>query len=154
MAQNALELLKEDHEKVKHLLDELSHTDSRAEKKRTELIEKISEELRIHTKIEEEIFYPAFRAAGNKEEKVMFHEATEEHRAVEELILPDLEGTPVTTDAFSGRAKVLKEMIEHHVTEEEEEMFVKAKELLSESELQELGARMQEMKSSLSASAH
>lgn len=152
MGQNAIELLKEDHEKVKKLLDELNATSSRAEKKRAQLLEKIALELHVHTEIEERIFYPAFKEAGKKPEGEMYHEAKEEHRAVEDLVLPDLEETPVGSEEFAGRAKVLKDMIEHHVHEEEEEMFPKAMKLMDEDELVELGARMMELKQELMSS--
>ncbi len=149
MGVNAIDLLVKDHDTVKALLEELTETTPRAEKKRAELLQKIEDEIRVHTQLEEEIFYPAFRDAGKREEATMYFEAMEEHRAVEALILPDLKKTDVSTDQFSGRAKVLKEMIEHHANEEEEDMFPKAKELLSQEELEALGERMLKLKSSL-----
>lgn len=149
MSTNAIELLKQDHEKVKGLLAKLSDTTSRAEKTRSKLLDQISEELRIHAKIEEEIFYPAFRKAGKRNEESMFFEATEEHKAVEQQVLPDLENSDVNSEAFTGRAKVLQDMIEHHVKDEETEMFPKAQELLDEKELEELGAKMLELKKQL-----
>jgi hemerythrin superfamily protein len=151
MANNAIELLKSDHKTVRKLLSELSETTERAKKTREELLSKIEKELTIHTKIEEEIFYPAFREAGEDEETVLIHEAREEHRAVDSLVLPDLKKTDVGSKEFSGRAKVLKELIEHHADEEEDEMFPKAKELLSKQELQDLGERMEARKRELGA---
>lgn len=112
MAKNALELLKADHRKVKELLSELVQTTSRAEKKRRQLLDKIAQELEIHTHIEEEIFYPAFKEADGAEFSKIYFEALEEHRAVDELVLPDLLKTDPTSEKFSGRAKVLKELIE------------------------------------------
>ena len=147
---DAIQLLKKDHEKVRGLLSELSDTTSRAEKSRTELLAKISQELEIHTQIEEEIFYPAFReAAKNAEDREMFHEALEEHHAAGDLVLPDLMETEVTSDRFGGRAKVLKELVEHHADEEEKEMFKRARQLLSDEQLEELGARMEQRKREL-----
>ena len=143
---NAIELLKQDHEKVKKLLEDLSNTTERAFKKRAELLQKIALELQAHTTIEEEIFYPAFREAGERDELKMYHEAKEEHRAVEALVLPDLLATDPGTVEFSGRVKVLKELLEHHIEEEEEEMFTQARELLSEEELTTLGKAMKEKK--------
>lgn len=149
---NAIDLLTRDHEVVRDLLSDLSETTDRATKRRQDLLEKIGRELRVHAKIEEEIFYPALRdAARNKEQQKLVHEALEEHRAVEELVLPDLEKTKVDTVQFGGRAKVLKDLVEHHAEEEEQEMFEQARELLSEEELQELGARMQARKDELMA---
>ena len=144
---NAIELLKSDHQKVRGLLAELAETTHRASKTRTELLGKISLELRVHTTIEEEIFYPAFREAGEKhEDEKMFFEAMEEHRAAGDLVLPDLEATEVDSDQFGGRAKVLKELVEHHADEEEKEMFPRARELLGVDALRELGERMQARK--------
>lgn len=146
MAQNAIELLKADHKKVRELLSQLVETTTRAEKKRRELLVKIEQELEVHTHIEEEIFYPAFKAAGNAEHKKMYFEAMEEHRAVDELVLPDLKKTEPGSEKFSGRAKVLKELIEHHADEEEQEMFKLARKAMSGEQLKELGEQMETRK--------
>ena len=149
---NAIQLLKEDHTKVRKLLSELAETTPRGVKIRTELLAQIATELRVHSKIEEEIFYPALHAAAkNREDETMYFEALEEHRAAGELVLPDLEKTDVASDRFSGRAKVLKELVEHHAGEEEKEMFPRARELLSADELKALGARMERRKQELLA---
>ncbi len=149
---DAIQLLKKDHATVRALLKELDATTIRAAKKRTDLLAKVGKEIRIHARIEEEIFYPAFKAAGKKgDDAKMFYEATEEHRAAGDLVLPDLEGTDVASEKFSGRAKVLKELIEHHAKEEEKEMFPRAKTLLSKQELADLGDAMQARKIELGA---
>ncbi|MEH6498138.1 MAG: hemerythrin domain-containing protein [Pseudoalteromonas distincta] len=139
---NAIDLLKDDHQKVLKLLEDISNTTERAVKKRTDLLAKIEAELAVHTTLEEEDFYPAYKAAGGKPEATMYHEAVEEHRAVEKLVLPDLLATDPGTVQFSGRLKVLKEMLEHHIEEEEEEMFKEARELLSKDQLATLGEQM------------
>ena len=149
MAQNAIELLKSDHDKVRQLLDELTNTTERATKKRMELCGQIAKELEAHTTIEEEIFYPAFKKAGGKEDVTLIHEAKEEHRAVDKLVLPDLQKTEPGSLEFSGRAKVLKELVEHHADEEEEDMFPEAKRLFSKDELADLGERMAQRKQEL-----
>lgn len=146
---DAIELLKADHKKVKELLTELGETTPRAVKKRADLLSQIRANLKAHTTIEEEIFYPAFKKAGEKEEAKMYYEALEEHRAAGDLVLPDLLNTAADSEQFSGRAKVLKELVEHHVKEEEEEMFKDAKKLLSKDELNELGKRMDQRKAEL-----
>jgi len=148
---NAIDLLKEDHRKVLKMLDEMTETTERAVKTRTELLGKIEAELKIHTTIEEEDFYPAYRNAGGKPGAKMYHEAIEEHRAVEALVLPDLLATDPGTVEFSGRAKVLKEMLEHHIEEEEGEMFPEAQKLLSKEELNVLGEQMAAKKQTLKA---
>jgi hemerythrin-like domain-containing protein len=149
---DAISLLKDDHQTVRKLLNELAETTSRAEKTRPELLATIAMEIRVHAAIEEEIFYPAFKAAGEKaDDGKMYFEALEEHRAAGELVLPDLLETDVTSDQFSGRAKVLKELIEHHAGEEEKEMFPRARELLSKEELIALGDQMLQRKTELLA---
>lgn len=140
---DAIKLLTEDHKTVRGLLDELSATTPRASKKRGELLAEIHVELKAHSMIEEEIFYPAFKEKGDKgDDAKMYFEALEEHRAAGDLVLPDLMGTPVDGEKFSGRAKVLKELVTHHADEEEKDMFPRAKKLLSKDELAALGERM------------
>ena len=133
---NAIDLLKADHERVKTLLTQLSESTERGVKKRTELL----------AKLEEEILYPAFRKAGGKEQDIMYHEAKEEHRTVDSLVLPDLKKTEPSSTEFSGRVKVVKELLEHHIEEEETEMFPQARKLLGKAQLEELGAEMEAMK--------
>jgi hemerythrin superfamily protein len=153
-AMNAITLLKEDHKKVRGLLAELEATTSRGIKTRTELLAKIAREIEVHTTIEEEIFYPAFKAAGEKnDDDKMYFEALEEHRAAGDLVLPDLLATDPGSECFGGRAKVLKELVEHHAGEEEKEMFPRARALLSADELTQLGARMEQRKAELMAQA-
>ena len=79
----------------------------------------------------------------------MFHEAKEEHRAVDSLVLPDLKSTDPSSVQFSGRAKVCKELLEHHIEEEESEMFPKARELFDQARLEEMGQQMAELKERL-----
>ena len=149
---DAIELLKADHKKVRRLLTELEETTSRATKTRTELLPKIKQEIEIHATIEEEIFYPAFQAAAkNEEDRRMVFEALAEHKAAGDVTLQDLASSDINSDEFGGKAKVLKELIEHHAGEEEKEMFPRARELLGEDTLQELGEQMAARKLELGA---
>ncbi|HEV2540457.1 MAG TPA: hemerythrin domain-containing protein [Frateuria sp.] len=144
---NAIELLTQDHKNMRALLEELSGTTTRAVKKRKELLEKIQTNLTVHNTIEEEIFYPAFKNSGDgKDDAQMYFEALEEHRAAGDLVLPDLLKTDADSEKFSGRAKVLKELFEHHANEEEKEMFKRAKALMSKKTLEELGEQMAQRK--------
>lgn len=145
---NAIDILKADHERVKTILTQLNDSTERAVKKRTELIAKLEMEITLHTKLEEEILYPAYKKAGGKEQEKMYYEAKEEHRTVDSLVLPDLKATDPGSVEFSGRAKVVKELLEHHIEEEETEMFPQAKKLLGKEQLDELGAQMESMKAS------
>ena len=91
--QDAIALLKADHKTVRGLLAQLEETTERAAKKREQLLEKIEHEVKIHTTIEEEIFYPAFLAAAKKrEDKKLFFEASEEHHVVD-LVMPEVKNT-------------------------------------------------------------
>jgi len=151
---DAIQLLKADHAEMRELLGELESTTARALKKRRDLIVEIEAKLKAHTTIEEEIFYPAFKRAGEKsDDDKMYFEALEEHRAAGDLVLPDLVKTDPGSEKFSGRAKVLKELVEHHADEEEKEMFPRAKKLLSKDELAKLGERMEQRKDELLAMA-
>jgi hemerythrin superfamily protein len=144
---DAIKLLTQDHKTVRKLLGELAESTPRATKKRADLLSEIAIELKAHATIEEEIFYPAFKAAGNKSDDAkMFFEAMEEHRAAGDLVLPDLLGTPTDSEKFSGRAKVLKELVEHHADEEEKEMFKRAKQLMDAAELKALGEQLETRK--------
>ncbi|MEO5831318.1 MAG: hemerythrin domain-containing protein [Rhodanobacter sp.] len=149
---DAIKLLKADHKAVRELLEALAETTPRATKKRAELLGEIRVQLKAHTTIEEEIFYPAFKTSGNKSDDAkMYFEALEEHRAAGELVLPDLLGTDVDGEKFSGRTKVLKELVTHHADEEEKEMFPRAKELFDKQQLEDLGNKMAARKEELIA---
>jgi hemerythrin-like domain-containing protein len=143
---NAFQLLKEDHQKVSGLFQQLEPTTERAEKTRTELFAKLKEELDIHAKIEESIFYPSIKQAAETREIVL--EGFEEHHVIK-MLLGELDSLPVDTEQWTAKLKVLQENVEHHVEEEESEMFPKAREVLSEDEINRLGVQMGEMKEQL-----
>jgi hemerythrin-like domain-containing protein len=144
-----LALLEADHETVRNLLEQLEETTSRGERKRADLLAKIGSEVRIHAQIEEEIFYPAYEeAAKSHEDRKLFFEATEEHGLVD-IVLPALEETEPSTEEFGAKAKVLKDLIEHHAEEEEGEMFARAKKLLGKARLLELGESLRARRSEL-----
>ncbi|HVF67592.1 MAG TPA: hemerythrin domain-containing protein [Pyrinomonadaceae bacterium] len=143
---NAFQLLKEDHKKVSGIFQQLEPTTERAEKTRTELFAKLNEELSIHAQIEEQIFYPAIKQAAETREIVL--EGFEEHHVVK-ILLKELESMPVDTEQWAAKLKVLQENVEHHVEEEEGEMFPKTQDVLSEDEINQLGVRMEELKNQL-----
>jgi hemerythrin superfamily protein len=140
---DAIKLLKTDHDKVKKLLNELESTTERGVKTRQELFATIKGELTIHEIIEEEIFYPELKSHPKAKEIVL--EAYEEHGVVDTL-MGELERLPVEDETWGAKAKVMKENIEHHIEEEEGEMFRKAREVFDEVELEDLGARMEQRK--------
>ena len=140
---NALTLLKADHDKMKKLLTEGESTTERGEKTRTELFEKIKSELMIHERIEEEIFYPALKSHPKAKDIVL--ESYEEHHVVDQ-IMGELEATDVADETWGAKFKVMKENVEHHMQEEEGELFDQARQVFEADELEELGARMEELK--------
>src|SRR5688500_16664631 len=130
---NALDLLEEDHKKMKKLLEELDSTTERGVKTREELFAKVRKELKIHETIEEEILYPALKEHPKAKEIVL--EGYEEHH-VADVILGELEGVAVDDERWGAKFSVLKENIEHHIEEEEDEMFKKARQAFDKAELE------------------
>lgn len=142
MAKDAISMLKEQHDEAREKLEALANTTDRGVKTRQKLLDEIKSELMQHMLIEEEIFYPAFKAAvERKKDKRLYYEAQEEHKAARK-VLRDLTHADPATIAFGGKAKVLQELIEHHAKEEETEMFPRAKQALSQQERVELAERM------------
>jgi hemerythrin-like domain-containing protein len=140
---DAIALLKDDHDKVKALLTELESTTERGVKTRTELFSTIKGELTVHEIIEEEIFYPALKDHPKAKDIVL--EGYEEHHVVD-LLMRELEDLDVTDETWGAKALVMKENIEHHIEEEEGDMFKQARSVFDEGELADLGARMAERK--------
>lgn len=122
---DAITLLTEDHENVKSMFEQYEGLGERAHASKKKLATQICTELTKHATAEEEIFYPAVRAAG-KDKEDMVDEATVEHASAKDLIAQILVMEP-TEELFDAKVKVLSELIEHHVQEEEGEMFPKAR---------------------------
>ena len=146
---DAIALLKKDHKKVRGLLKRLESAADGDRARAEELVSEIDREVKIHSQVEEEIFYPAFKeAARSKKDRELFFEAKEEHHVVD-LVMPEVRESEGDGEAFAAKAKVLKELIEHHAEEEEKEMFPKARKILGRGELVELGRRIQARKQEL-----
>ncbi len=147
---DAFELLKSDHKKVTGILEKIDATTERALKTREELFTQLKSELDVHAEIEETIFYPVLKEA--EESRDITLEAFEEHRLVKQL-LSELDTEAKDDETWTAKFTVLKENIEHHVEEEEGELFKKARKVLSQEEIEELGARMEEAKSKQKAAS-
>jgi hemerythrin superfamily protein len=143
---DAIALLKADHEAVSQLFAEYETTRSVANKKA--LVAQLCTALGVHAQIEEEIFYPAVKAA--LKDKLLVPEATVEHAGVKDLIA-QIEGVEPDGEMYDAKVKVLSEYVKHHVKEEQNEMFPKAK--ASSLDMVELGARMAARKDELLALA-
>ena len=133
---DAIALLEADHQKVKRLLTELDSTTERGIKTRTELFATIKGELTLHEIVEEEIFYPELKAHPRAKDIVL--EGYEEHHVVD-LLMGELEALDVSDEAWGAKATVMKENIEHHIEEEEGEMFKQARQVFDAAELDDLG---------------
>ena len=142
---DAIALLKADHDKVKKLLNELETTTERGVKTRAELFATIKGELTVHEIIEEEIFYPELKAHPKARDIVL--EGFQEHHVVD-LLMGELEQMDVADERWGAKAVVMKENIEHHIEEEEGEMFTKARQVFDRDELNDLGERMAARKTS------
>jgi hemerythrin-like domain-containing protein len=145
---DAIQLLKDDHDKMKKLLSEAEQTTERGVKTREELFTKIKEELTVHEAIEEEIFYPALKDHPKTKEITL--EAYEEHHVVD-MVMAEIESVPFDDETWGAKFKVMKENIEHHIEEEENEMFKQARDVFEPKELEELGERMRARKEQLLA---
>ena len=139
---DALELLKQDHQKVKKLLTSATETEDKKEQKR--LFREIRTELETHARIEETIFYPAVQE--HKELASMVFESIEEHRQVKTLLRELGRATP-GSDKFKAKLKVLNDDVKHHAEEEEEgKMFPKVRNSFNSKELEALGQEMEAAK--------
>ncbi|RIL00117.1 MAG: hemerythrin [Proteobacteria bacterium] len=139
---DVLALLREDHERVQGLFDRFENT--RGNDRKSKLAEQVCMELQIHACVEEELFYPAVREATGDEDLV--NEATVEHQSAKDLIAK-IQAMSADDEMFDATVKVLGEYVKHHVKEEQNEMFPKARK--SGIDLKELGERVRDRKEAL-----
>ena len=140
---DAIGLLETDHRRLEALLKQGDETTERAVQGRNELLDTITKELKAHELLEETILYPALKA--HPEAKDIVLEGYEEHH-VADLLVEELHALPPADESWGAKFAVLKENIEHHIQEEEGEMFKTARAVMSREELDELGARMRTKK--------
>ncbi|MFN2493000.1 MAG: hemerythrin domain-containing protein [Pyrinomonadaceae bacterium] len=134
---DAFELLKNDHRKVSQLFEEL---ESASGQQKTQLFSRLKGELDLHAHIEEKIFYPALENTEAAREITL--EAYEEHKVVKDL-LAELAGGGAPNDEWDAKLTVLKENVEHHVDEEEGELFSKARQALTRDQIERFGVEME-----------
>jgi hemerythrin-like domain-containing protein len=147
---NAIDLLKTDHAHVKDLFQQFEAAGHRAHGKKHSIAEEVFAELDVHTTLEEELFYPAMKRKTDQDGKDLVAEAVEEHHVVTTL-MDELKGLDPKDERYDAKFKVLMENVEHHIEEEEGEMFPEAEEVLGE-RLDHLGIQMQERKQQLTTS--
>jgi iron-sulfur cluster repair protein YtfE (RIC family) len=154
---NAIELLKEDHREALELLerletmeDELDADEAGIEVLPTELFNQLKNALTLHTQAEEQVFYPVMREFDETRDQIA--EAIEEHQAVDQLLNEMAELSP-EDDEFQEKLEELRENLEHHMEEEEDDLFPKAEELCEAKRLDEMGRQIQQLKQGRSAAA-
>lgn len=134
---NAIDLLEQQHHHVASLADEFGDASS---ERQAEIAREVVFDLRLHTTIEEEIFYPAVRErVPSLEDEIL--EDLEEHHAVE-MLLDEMDGMDPTDERFEAKFTVIRELVEHHVQEEREDLFPEVQDQLDQALLEELGLRM------------
>ena len=134
---DAFSLLKADHQKVAALFEEL---ESAGGQSKLRVFQQIKTELELHTQIEEKVFYPALEEPEETHDLTL--EAYEEHDVVKKL-LQELGRARTANEEWEAKAKVLQENVEHHVEEEENELFPKAEAALGDEEIERLGERLE-----------
>jgi hemerythrin superfamily protein len=146
--QDAIKLLKADHDEVEQLFAQYEKQKQKNGSQKTDLIEKICTALTVHAQIEEEIFYPAARDALDEDGDELLDEAEVEHSSIKSLV-EQLEAMGVDDELCDAKVKVLSEYVKHHVKEEEGEVFPKVKK--TDLDLDALGSELAERKSELMA---
>jgi hemerythrin-like domain-containing protein len=133
--------LKKDHEEVRSILEQLKATGNKAEKKREELFLKLKQEIKPHMEAEEKVFYPALQKKAH--EKIL--ESIEEHHAAD-VFLIELEKMGKTEDRWAAKLSVFKEIVEHHLEEEEGDIFKLADEAMDHDQMPAILKQFQEQK--------
>ena len=136
-------LLHQDHETVKGIFKELEETTERGVKKRESLFSELNVELTIHAQAEEKFLYPLLKEAEESHELSL--EAVEEHKVVKKL-LKELENGDKGTEEWAAKLKVLQENVEHHVKEEEQELFKKAKKVIDSETAEQIASQIEAYK--------
>lgn len=135
---NSIDLLEQQHNDVEEMFERFKNADDDA---RERIAREVIEHLRVHTTIEEEIFYPAVRERMDMDDEIL--EDLEEHHAVE-MLLDELEGMTSSDERFAAKFEVISELVSHHVEEEREDLFPEVRDGLDDDLLEELGQRMEE----------
>jgi len=140
------QMLKKDHGEVKNILEQLKETKESASKKREELFQKLRVELVPHMKAEESAFYPPLLAKKVSREDAM--EGVEEHH-VSEMVLKELETMQKGEEQWGGKMAVFKELVEHHIKDEQSKVFKSAEKALSDDEFQNIMKQFEQEKQAI-----
>jgi len=146
---DAIQMLTDDHSKVKELFKEYEGAGENAHQMKRGIVEKVFQELEVHTKVEEEIFYPAYTGKADEEGQDLVRESLEEHHVVD-VLMREMKRLKPDNPEHEAKFKVVMENVKHHAEEEEKEMFPDARKKLGD-ELSRLGDRMERRKGELLA---
>ncbi len=138
---NAIDMLKQQHREVEELFEEFEQAGEGARKTKERVCQEIGDALAIHATIEERIFYPESKQDNTEE---ILRESVEEHLAMKKL-LADIMQSELEDPQYVAKMKVLKEQVEHHVEEEERELFPLVSKSCSKEEIEDMGSRMEEL---------
>src|SRR4051812_37673864 len=141
---HALKLLKKDHSDVQSLFNRLERLGKSAQDKKNDIFAEIRRELQLHSRVEEEIFYPALKAF-NGAGRILISEALKEHKDIDQLLMQISRLKP-TDKSYDEKVETLIENVEHHVEEEEGQIFRFAQENCSEEQLEDLGRQIEDRK--------
>ena len=148
---DVFKLLEKDHEKVKGLFKKLVETSDGAQKTRENLFKELATELTVHAKVEETIVYPRLKEVGELSEQI--EEAVDEHHEAESL-LEELAGMETTDKEWLAKLQELQEAVEHHVKEEEQQLFPEARDFIDDDEAMELAKTVEEEKKEMLKGSH
>ncbi len=140
---NVYKLLEKDHKQASQLFERLLKTSNDSTGKREELFGELKSELMAHSEAEEKVFYPALKNPDQTHDLTL--EAIEEHHVVKQL-LKELEDMSKNSDQWIAKLTVLQENVEHHVEEEENHLFPKARQVLSDAQANEMGRKIKQEK--------
>lgn len=143
MRANPFKMLQDDHRRVARLFSELESQRGKSTKSREHLFDQLKHELHLHTEIEEQYMYPLLEE--NDETRDMVLESYEEHDLVK-TILSEMDKEELGSEAWEAKLTVMKENVEHHVSEEEEELFPEAEDILSDEAINQLAHHISEAK--------
>jgi len=141
--QDGLTLLERDHRLLESLLKQADETDEHSGTERRAILARIAQELSTHELMEEQVLYPALKSHSETKDIVL--EGYQEHH-VADLVMKELQKMPPSDERWGAKLTVLKENIEHHIEEEEGDMFKTARSILSDEQLEALGAQMRELR--------
>lgn len=148
---DVFKVLKQDHDEMKKLFKKLSESGEGAVKTREKTFKELARELAVHTQLEEEIVYPRLREEESLRETI--NEGIEEHHVADQ-VLEELSGLAVDDEQWDAKLTVLKEAVEHHVEEEEKELFPKAAKVIDKDEAAEMGRTVAEEKRDMLKGKH